>query len=258
MWLFYAQNSTCVLALQASVYNLNVAEGVSIGFVGNTLDPAVALYHAVPGLWCPDQLVRAKEVNTMLGNVTNTYLPIFITGGANGLVCGGLCMLKHSANLSDAIGCVAASTCPFCVAAHRINVIHYTGEHHGAQQQRDVGQRHWPGRHCTLGQGMQLHIPHHGWRLFLPRHACRSACARPTANNLWQLLLFNSHVSDWRSIQVSKSINNINIIKAIADVAYSNSSQNATCPDVEVCLCWWGVTRCPNITPMLPVDAPPP
>lgn len=86
VWIFYLQNNTCVVAVQSSFYTLDVAEGVSVGFVGNTLDSAFALYHTVPGLWCPEQLVKAGEVNTMLGYVTNEWLPIFVSGGANGLV----------------------------------------------------------------------------------------------------------------------------------------------------------------------------
>lgn len=68
------------------------------GFVGNSLDPALALYHTVPGLYCPVDLVQAGELNTMLGNVTDTYLPIYIGGSSNnnglvwGMVCGWLCV----------------------------------------------------------------------------------------------------------------------------------------------------------------------
>lgn len=107
VWIYHATNKTCVLALQASVYNLNTVEGVSVGFVGNTLDTAVALYHVVPGLWCPEQLVRAGEVNTMLGNVTNTSLPIFITSSASGLVRSASSVFK-CASVGDA--CVIFDT----------------------------------------------------------------------------------------------------------------------------------------------------
>lgn len=92
VWLYNAANQSCVLANQASVYTFDPADNIMVGFVGNSLDTALALYHAVPGLYCPVDLVKAGEVNTMLGNVTDSYLPIRIggSGNNNGLVCRGV------------------------------------------------------------------------------------------------------------------------------------------------------------------------
>lgn len=49
----------------------------------NDADIATQLYNMLPGEWCPNELADRGEVNSMLGEVLGTYLPLYFSNDTN-------------------------------------------------------------------------------------------------------------------------------------------------------------------------------